>query len=112
MRQFMMTVMAPAVFEAIVVTAQAEIGGGGPMRNGDQCFKYGAGNYEDKDGRFGSWGPSPQPRSRLTRQKISTFGTISVSPLMALLKRMISIVETDSGFCNRLQTMYGLGAPL
>jgi hypothetical protein len=49
MRQFMMTVIALAVFGAIVVAAQAEIDGGGPPRHGDQCFKYGAGNYEDKD---------------------------------------------------------------
>ncbi len=34
MRQFMMTVMALAVFGATAGTAQAEIGGGAPIRNG------------------------------------------------------------------------------
>jgi hypothetical protein len=52
MRQFTMTVTALAAFGAMVATAQAEILHGGPMKNGNQCFKYSAGN--DKDGRFGT----------------------------------------------------------
>ena len=62
MRQFMMTVMALAVFGAVVATAQADYQGGAPMRNGDQCFKYV--EWDGKDGRFGSWRPCPQPASK------------------------------------------------
>jgi hypothetical protein len=61
MRQFMMTVTALAALGAMVATAQAEILHGGPMKNGNQCFKYSAGN--DKDGRFGTWGACPQEAS-------------------------------------------------
>jgi hypothetical protein len=35
----------------MAVTAQPEILHGGPVKNGNQCFKYSVGN--DKDGRFG-----------------------------------------------------------
>jgi hypothetical protein len=58
MRQFMMTVMALTAFGAMMATAQAEILGGSPSKNGTQCFKYSPGN--SKDGRFGSWGDCPQ----------------------------------------------------
>jgi hypothetical protein len=61
MRQFMMTVTALAAFTAMVATAQADILHGGPIRNGNQCFKYSAGN--DKDGRFGTWGACSQEAS-------------------------------------------------
>jgi hypothetical protein len=61
MRQFMMTATALAAFGAMLAAAQAEILHGGPMRNGNQCFKYSAGN--DKDGRFGTWGACPQAAS-------------------------------------------------
>jgi len=61
MRQFMMTVMALAAFGAMGTTTQAEILHGGPMKNGNQCFKYSSGN--DKDGRFGTWGACPQTAS-------------------------------------------------
>jgi hypothetical protein len=61
MRQFMMTVTALAAFAATVATAQAEILHGGPIKNGNQCFKYSAGN--DKDGRFGTWGACSQEAS-------------------------------------------------
>jgi hypothetical protein len=61
MRQSMMTVMALAAFGAMVATAQAEILHGGPMKNGNQCFKYSAGN--EKDGRFGTWGACPKEAS-------------------------------------------------
>lgn len=54
MRQFMMTVTALAAFAAMVATARADILQGGPLKNGNKCFKYSAGN--DKDGRFGTWG--------------------------------------------------------
>lgn len=61
MRQFMMTVTAVAAFGAFVAAAQAEILHGGPMKNGNQCFKYSSGN--DKDGRFGTWGACPEAAS-------------------------------------------------
>jgi hypothetical protein len=61
MRQFMMTMTALAAFGAMVAAAQAEVLHGGPVKNGNQCFKYSAGN--DKDGRFGSWGACPQAAS-------------------------------------------------
>jgi hypothetical protein len=61
MRQFMMTMTAVAAFGAMVASAQAEILHGGPVKNGNQCFKYSAGN--DKDGRFGTWGACPQAAS-------------------------------------------------
>jgi hypothetical protein len=61
MRQFMMTVTAVAAFGAMVAAAQAEILHGGPVKNGNQCFKYSAGN--EKDGRFGSWNACPQAAS-------------------------------------------------
>jgi hypothetical protein len=61
MRQFIMTATALTAFGALVATAQAEILGGAPMRNGEQCFKYSPGN--GKDGRFGSWGACPQAAS-------------------------------------------------
>jgi hypothetical protein len=61
MRQFMMSLTALAAFGAMVATAQAEILHGGPVKNGNQCFKYSAGS--DKDGRFGTWGVCPQEAS-------------------------------------------------
>jgi hypothetical protein len=61
MRQFMMTVTALAAFGAMAATAQAEILHGGPVKNGNQCFRYSAGN--DKDGRFGTWDACPQAAS-------------------------------------------------
>jgi hypothetical protein len=61
MRQFMMTVTALAAFGTMVATAQAEVLHGGPVKNGNQCFRYSAGN--DKDGRFGTWSACPQAAS-------------------------------------------------
>jgi hypothetical protein len=61
MRQFMMPVTALVAFAAMLATAQAEILHGGPIKNGNQCFKYSAGN--DKDGRFGTWGACSQETS-------------------------------------------------
>ena len=61
MRQFMVAVTAVAAFGAMVAAAQAEILHGGPLKNGNQCFKYSSGN--DKDGRFGAWGACPQSAS-------------------------------------------------
>jgi hypothetical protein len=70
MRQFMMTVTALTAFGALVATAQAEILNGGPMRNGNQCFKYSPGNGHD--GRFGSWGACPQAASTSTAAAAAT----------------------------------------
>ena len=65
MRQFMLTVTALTAFGALVATAQADAIHGGPMQNGNQCFKHSPGNA--KDGRFGYWAACPQaaatPRS-------------------------------------------------
>jgi len=41
--------------------ALAEILHGGPVKNGNQCFSYGAGTA--RDGRFGTWGACPQAAS-------------------------------------------------
>jgi hypothetical protein len=73
MRQFMMTVMALEVFGATAVTAQAEIGGGAPIRNGDQCFKFSPLNYENKqDGRSAAGVPvrNRRARAKLQRQRL------------------------------------------
>jgi hypothetical protein len=61
MRQFMMTVMALTAFGAMMAAAQAEALHGGPLQNGNQCFKYSPGNA--KEGRFGTWGACPQTAS-------------------------------------------------
>jgi hypothetical protein len=61
MRQLMMTVTALATFGAIVAIAQAENLQGGPTKNGNQCFRYSAGN--DRDGRFGTWDACPKEAS-------------------------------------------------
>jgi hypothetical protein len=61
MRQIMVTVTALVAFGAMMAAAQAEIIHGGPTKNGNQCFKYSAGN--DKDGRFGTWGECPKEAS-------------------------------------------------
>jgi hypothetical protein len=53
MHPFTMTVMALAAFAAMLVTAQGEIGGGAPMRNGEQCFTYSPSwNLERQGGPF------------------------------------------------------------
>ena len=62
MRQLRMTVTVLAAFGAVVATAQAENLQGGPMKNGDQCFKYSPGNG-GREARFGSWGACPQAAS-------------------------------------------------
>ncbi|HSV25052.1 MAG TPA: hypothetical protein VLJ17_18715 [Xanthobacteraceae bacterium] len=41
--------------------ALAEVLHGGPVKNGSQCFNYGAGT--SRDGRFGTWGACPQTAS-------------------------------------------------
>jgi hypothetical protein len=61
MRQFMMTVTALIAFGAMMATAQADAVHGGPIRNGNQCFKY---HGLPKDGRFGYWRACPQTASR------------------------------------------------
>jgi hypothetical protein len=63
MRQFTISAAALTVFAALLATApaQAEMSGGGPTQNGNQCFKYSSGN--DKDGRFGLWTACPQTAS-------------------------------------------------
>jgi hypothetical protein len=65
MRQFTMTAAALTAFGALVATAQADAIHGGPMKNGNQCFKHSPGNA--KDSRFGYWAECPQaaatPRS-------------------------------------------------
>jgi hypothetical protein len=60
MRQ-MMTLMALTALGAMMVTAQADALHGGPIKNGNQCFKY---HGLSKDSRFGYWGACPQTASR------------------------------------------------
>jgi hypothetical protein len=62
MRQFIMTVMALTAFGAMMATAQADALHGGPIKNGNQCFKYSPGRRVDA--RFGYWGACPQTASR------------------------------------------------
>jgi hypothetical protein len=80
MRQFMMTVTALTAFGALVAGAQAESIHGGPMQNGNQCFKYSPGN--SKDGRFGSWGACPQAAAtpRSTRRGRAAASVTSTTP--------------------------------
>jgi hypothetical protein len=61
MRQLMMTVTALVAFGALGATAQTELLHGGPVKNGNQCFKYSFGS--DKDGRFGTWAPLCKQRA-------------------------------------------------
>jgi hypothetical protein len=58
MHQSMMTVMALALFGAMLAPAQADVLRGAPQRNGNQCFTYSTGNATDS--RFGFWGACPQ----------------------------------------------------
>jgi hypothetical protein len=58
MHQSMMTVMALALFGAMLAPAQADVLRGAPQRNGNQCFTYSTGNAADS--RFGFWGACPQ----------------------------------------------------
>jgi hypothetical protein len=62
MRQFIITVMALTAFGAMMATAQADALHGGPIKNGDRCFKYSPGRRVDA--RFGYWGACPQTVSR------------------------------------------------
>jgi hypothetical protein len=80
MRQLMMTVTALTAFGALVAAAQAESLHGGPMQNGNQCFKYSPGN--SKDGRFGSWGACPQAAAtpRSTRRGGAAASVTSTTP--------------------------------
>jgi hypothetical protein len=63
MRQFMMTVMALTAFGAMMATAQADALHGGPIKNGNQCFKYSGLQH---DARFGYWDACPQTASTST----------------------------------------------
>jgi hypothetical protein len=49
--------------------APAEILHEGPMKNGNQCFKYSAGT--DNDGQFGTWGACPQEASIRPPQRLA-----------------------------------------
>jgi hypothetical protein len=57
MRQFMITITALTAFGAMMATSQAEVIHGGPIKNGNQCFKY---HGLPKDARFGYWDACPQ----------------------------------------------------
>jgi hypothetical protein len=61
MRKFTMSAVALAAFGVMLTAAQAEMNGGAPLKNGNQCFTYSRGN--DKDARFGTWGACPQTAS-------------------------------------------------
>jgi hypothetical protein len=80
MRRVMMTAAALTAFGALVATAQADAIHGGPMKNGNQCFKYAPGN--SKDGRFGSWGECPQAAAtpRSTRRGRGAASVTSPAP--------------------------------
>ena len=54
-------------FGAMLGSAQADIIGGAPMKNGNQCFKYS--HSQERDGRFGSWGACPRAASTPATQQ-------------------------------------------
>jgi hypothetical protein len=59
-----LTIAAAAIaFGALLASApvQADQSGGGPIRKGNQCFKFS--QSMEKDGRFGSWDACPQAAS-------------------------------------------------
>ena len=60
MRKLTIAVAAIA-FGGLLASAQADTIQGGPMKNGNQCFKYSVGS--DKDARFGTWGVCAQTAS-------------------------------------------------
>ena len=64
MRQFIMTVTALTAFGAMVATAQADAINGGPIKNGNQCFKLSPGR--SVDARFGYWSACPETASAST----------------------------------------------
>jgi hypothetical protein len=64
MRQFMMTVTALIAFGATMATAHADLLNGGPIKNGNQCFKLSPGR--PVDARFGYWAACPQAASTST----------------------------------------------
>jgi hypothetical protein len=93
MRPFTMTMVALTAFAATAATAQAEIGGGAPVRNGDQCFKYSGGGVsaarEAVDGRFGVWFACP-PGSPYWRYGAGGTGTATAPRRAARRSRAAS----------------------
>jgi len=61
MRQFTISAAAMTVIAALVAPAWADHLGGGPIKNGSQCFTN-ASSFS-RDARFGSWGTCPQTAS-------------------------------------------------
>ena len=62
MRGFAMTATAVAMFAAMVISAQADDIHGGPMRQGNKCFKFSP-SADIKESRFGAWVDCPQTAS-------------------------------------------------
>ena len=58
-----LTIAAAIAVGALLVSApvQADQSGGGPIRKGNQCFKFS--QAMEKDGRFGTWTACPQAAS-------------------------------------------------
>jgi len=77
MRGFAMTATAVAMFAAMVISAQADAIHGGPIRQGNKCFKLSPG-ATIVESRFGTWIDCPQPAStsvttpRVTRRNNSS----------------------------------------
>jgi hypothetical protein len=71
-----LTIAAAAIaFGALLASApvQAEQTGGGPIRKGNQCFKFS--QSMEKDGRFGSWDACPQAASVAVSANANTSAT-------------------------------------
>jgi hypothetical protein len=62
MRKLTMSAAAITTFAALIaMPAQADSVGGGPNKNGTQCYNYSTGS--SRDGTFGHWGACPQTAS-------------------------------------------------
>jgi hypothetical protein len=63
MRKFIMVATTLTAFGAMMATAHADVINGGPVKNGNQCFKY---SGLSKDSRFGYWAACPETASTST----------------------------------------------
>jgi hypothetical protein len=64
MRKFIMMATTLTAFGAMMATAHADVLNGGPVKNGNQCFKLSPGRPVDQ--RFGYWGACPETASTST----------------------------------------------
>jgi hypothetical protein len=91
MRQFIMMLAALTAFGGLVATAQAEVLGGAPNRNGNQCFKH---HGISKDSRFGYWEACPQAAN--TRASASQRRSGAAASLGSRIPRSVDDYEHES----------------